>query len=290
MISKYALSRAIQRSKWKKIFLERLTEPLHLNILSAFVLLFGSYRQKVNFDLVVRQQYAFPILWAAESAKRLNIRKLSLIEFGVASGAGLHNMCRIAARVTKTTGVEFDVYGFDSGKGLPAAVDYRDLPEIFQEGDYPPLDLEQLKRTLPDNAHLILGDISQSLPEFLSGVSQEQPVGFVSIDVDYYSSAKDCLRLFTGDATSFLPVTPIYLDDIGSAGCNPWTGEYLAVNEFNTENELRKIAPFNFLRAQRIFKNAVWIDRMYAAHVHDHPERQPNRARAAQRVIANEYL
>ncbi len=290
MISKYVLSRAMQKSKWKKIFLERLTEPLHLNVLSAFVLLFGSYRQKVNFDLIIRQQYAFPILWAADSAKRQNIRRISLIEFGVASGAGLLNMCSIAEHVTKATGVEFDIYGFDTGEGLPVALDYGDLPENFQKGDYPALGLEQLKKALPDNAHLILGDIKESLPAFLRGISQDRPIGFVSVDVDYYSSAKHCLNLFVGDATSYLPVTLVYLDDIEPVGCNPWTGEYLAVNEFNTDNELRKIAPFNFLRAKRIFKNVAWIDRMYAAHIHDHPARQPKQMDSAPRVIKNEYL
>src|SRR5205807_8431354 len=53
------------------------------------------------------------------------------------SGPGLFNMCSIAERTRKATGIEFGVVGFDSGKGLPPAIDYRDLPEEFQEGDFP---------------------------------------------------------------------------------------------------------------------------------------------------------
>src|SRR4030081_2905725 len=61
----YVLRRLMMPGKLRKLFVERLTEPIHLNLLSLFVALFGSYRAKVDFDLIVRQQYAFPILFAA---------------------------------------------------------------------------------------------------------------------------------------------------------------------------------------------------------------------------------
>ena len=38
----YVLRRLFQKEKLEKVFVERLTEPLHLNILSAFVALFGA--------------------------------------------------------------------------------------------------------------------------------------------------------------------------------------------------------------------------------------------------------
>jgi hypothetical protein len=47
-----------RRDRWRRIFLERLTEPVHLNLLSLPVLLFGSYRAKIAWDLIIRQQYA----------------------------------------------------------------------------------------------------------------------------------------------------------------------------------------------------------------------------------------
>ena len=52
------------------MYYERLSEPLHLNAISAFVALFGSFRRKVEYDLVLRPQNAFGILKAADSAKR----------------------------------------------------------------------------------------------------------------------------------------------------------------------------------------------------------------------------
>jgi hypothetical protein len=62
------------------------------------------------------------------------------------------------------------------------------------------------------------------------------------------------------------------------------------VKEFNDENEMRKIVPFNFLRSRRIFKNTQWIDRMFAAQIHDHPHRSPARKRTTRWDLGNEYL
>jgi hypothetical protein len=136
----------------------------------------------------------------------------------------------------------------------------------------------------------VIGDIEETIPSFLASVTSEAPIGFVAIDTDYYSSAIKALRVLNGEADLYLPVLPIYLDDIGVDGSNPWTGELLAINEFNRESKLRKISPFTLLRSRRIFKNTQWIDRMYAAHIHDHPLRSPAIRRAKQYVLANEYL
>jgi hypothetical protein len=286
----YVLRRLLQKEKLEKVFVERLTEPLHLNALSVLVALFGSYRMKVAFDLVVRQQYAFPILYAADAARRYGYKCVTLVELGVASGAGLLNMCRIAERTTKATGIEFRIVGFDGGKGMPPAIDYRDLPEHFQAGDFPMMDFNGLKRALPSNADLIIGDVAETAPAFAQSLTKDAPLGFLSIDVDYYSAAKASLPILLGAPDGYLPLVPVYLDDIGVDGSSPWSGELLAVSEFNAQSAMRKIAPFTLLRSRRIFKNTQWIDRMFAAHIHDHPYRSPERKRATKWVIGNEYL
>lgn len=286
----YVLRRLFQKGKLGKVFVERLTEPLHLNILSLFVGLFGSYRAKVAFDLIVRQQYAFPILFAADEAIKHGRKKVTIVELGVASGAGLLTMCRIAERTTRATGVEFRIVGFDGGRGMPPAIDYRDLPELFQEGDFPMADFAGLKRALPSNAELIIGDVADTVPAFTRGLTADAPLGFVAVDVDYYSAAKAALPILTGAPEHYLPVVPVYLDDIAEYGSTKWTGELLAVEEFNEAQAMRKIAPFNFLRSRRIFKNTQWIDRMFAAQIHDHPHRSPAHKRSRPWLLGNEYL
>lgn len=268
---------------------ERFTEPLHVNAMALGAALFGSFRRKVDFDLVVRPQYAFPILRAADFALEWGYKTLTLVEFGVAAGAGLLNICNIARRVTKETGIEFRVVGFDTGQGMPPPIDYRDMPEYYHTGDFP-MDHERLRANLPSNCELILGNIEETIGPFFQTVGAAAPIGFASIDVDYYSSAKQSLALFQSDADKYLPIVPIYLDDVGDVAVNPWVGEALAVNEFNDENPLRKIAPYNMLRARRYCKNAKWIEHIFTVHTHDHPIRTPGGRQVTRRVIGNEFI
>jgi hypothetical protein len=274
---------------WERILIERLSEPIHLNLLSIFVAILGSYKAKISFDLILRQHNAYGILRAAEEAKKLGLKSVSIVEFGVAAGAGLLNMCKIAEKVSIATDVEFKIYGFDTGCGMPPPQDYRDHPELYQEGDFP-MNQDGLTNLLPENAKLIIGELSDTMPAFLQNLSSESPVGYVVIDVDYYSSTKESLSLLTSDPNKYLPITFIYLDDVYSDYHNDWAGELLAVKEFNDENELRKIAPYKFLRTLRIFKNASWLERMYILHIFDHPLRQGETPLRDTAIIANPYM
>ena len=286
----FVLRRLAQGRILRRIALERLCEPAHLNAISLLVHLFGSFRTKVAFDLIVRQQHAFCLLEAADIAVKLGIPRLTAVEFGVANGTGLMNICSIAERVTRTTGVEFDVVGFDTGAGMPPPIDYRDHPDLYGEGDYPLQDRGQLLGRLPDNAKILFGDVSATLPEFL--LSGPAPIGFVSIDLDYYSSTKDALHLLTAeDPSLYLPTTLMYIDDLQFREHNAYCGELLAINEFNEEPHLRRITPYNFLRKNRIFTRARWVDQIFIAHILDHQSRTVAAApTTATRVLDNPYL
>src|SRR5262249_25136377 len=128
-------TKLLQMPSWRRILYERFTEPLHLNLLSLPILLFGSFRTQIVFDVLIRQQHAYGLLRAADLAKSMGLRGATVIEFGVAAGAGLLNLCKIASRVEKITGVKLIIVGFDMGSGMPAPVDYRDHPELYQRGD-----------------------------------------------------------------------------------------------------------------------------------------------------------
>ena len=96
---------------WRRIFYERLTEPIHLNAISLFVAALGSYRAKIAFDLIPRQHYAYGVLRAAELAANSGLKAVTIVEFGVAEGTGLMNLCRISRRVSVITGIEFEIVG-----------------------------------------------------------------------------------------------------------------------------------------------------------------------------------
>ena len=50
---------------WRRIYIERLGEPLIYNLVSVFVAFFGSVKTRIQYDCILRQPYAFCIQEAA---------------------------------------------------------------------------------------------------------------------------------------------------------------------------------------------------------------------------------
>jgi hypothetical protein len=287
---KFLLRKLMDPRVWGRIARERLTEPLHLNVASLFVMAFGSFRSKVLFDLVLRPHNAYSLLKAADQAKSLGIQTVSVLEFGVATGAGLMNLAEVAKKVTEATGVKFKIYGFDTGKGMPPALDYRDHPEMYQQGDYV-MNAEALRAALPENVQLIIGDVAETTKDFAANLPITEPVGYVILDVDYYSSSVSALNALKGERPeAYLPMTRVYMDDIFSEEHNPWCGELAAVEEFNQEQKMRKICFNPFIEVDRLFKKASWLKHVWCMHTLDHPHRSEVRVTAEKRSLFNPYL
>lgn len=278
-----------KRRIWRRIFLERLTEPLHLNLLAGAVWAFGSYRLKVNWDLVFRQPYAYGVLKAADLARESGLPSVTVIEFGVASGAGIMNMAAIAERVTKETGVGVCVHGFDTGHGMPPAVDYRDHPDLYQQGDFG-MEVSRLGQAVGSVATLHIGDLSATIPAFLTGLDPSAPIGFVALDVDYYSSTVEALEVFTGEAHCYLPLTVVYADDISLEPHNSACGMTLAIAEFNTNMRMRRIEHHRFFETWRIFRRATWLKQILFLHVLDYPCRSTIVPSETKRYIENPWV
>lgn len=287
--SSFLAGKLRQKHVWKRILLERITEPVHLNVASVFVWLFGSFRAKVAFDLVLRHHHAYGILHAADNARQLGFDRITLLEFGVAHGTGLLNMAAVAHEVTQATGVRCDIYGFDTGKGMPAPRSFRDHPELFQAGDFV-MDVNSLEELLPPTVQLVLGDVAETVPQFLQELDVRSPIGFVSLDLDYYYSTKDALLIFDAAPECYLPTTILYLDDIEGDSYNSYCGELLAVAEFNQEHDFRKIEVDPFLGKSRIFHRARWVGHMRTLHVLDHPSRNVLTAQREPQRLLNPYL
>jgi hypothetical protein len=132
-------------------------------------------------DIGLAMTYAFM------EATILGINKITFIEFGVASGQMLKRMAICANLNSKAFGVDYQIYGFDTGSGLPELKGYRDHPSLWTENQYA-MD-KDLKNNLPPKTKLILGDIADTLKDFLSDDLENQPIGYISCDVDLYHSA-----------------------------------------------------------------------------------------------------
>ena len=160
-----------------------------------------SYPTRIWLNAEARPQYAYCIYHSARLAQSLGRESMSVIEFGVAGGNGLINAECHAKRSEAETGVRIEVYGFDTGSGLPSPRDYRDLPYIWRSGFYK-MDRERLERSLT-RAKLILGDVRETVAAtFKPGVA---PVGCIFHDLDYYSSTIASFAVFDIDPSFRLP-------------------------------------------------------------------------------------
>jgi hypothetical protein len=215
-----------------------------------------------------RPNYVWGLVNAAALARGLDIERISVLELGVAGGNGLVALERAAERCSEAMGVQIDVYGFDSGQGLPKPTDYRDLPYLFAEGTFP-MDTAKLRARLR-KADLRLGHVEQTIPEFLQ--SNPAPIAFISFDLDLYSSTVHALRLLEAPSHLLLPRVYCYFDDILAFTYSEFTGELLAISEFNQAHEMRKISKINGLRyaVPSACRPGAWIEQVYVAHLFDH--------------------
>ena len=217
-----------------------------------------SNSKQLELGLVDRPHYAFGLMRAAVEARSLGYKSVTAVEFGVAGGNGLLALEQYAKQISTEIGIHIRVVGFDTGQGLPAPVDYRDLPHLWAEGDFE-MDVDRLRSRL-SGAELVLGLVSNTVPEYLESHDPESPIGFVSFDLDLWSSTVDAFNIFRSTSEHCLPRTWCYFDDIG---------ELLAIREFNEEAHGRKIRHPYMLRAN-VPLQPMWSEQMFQTHFFDH--------------------
>jgi hypothetical protein len=217
----------------------------------------------------IRANYLFGLLHAAHLARTLTIPSISAIEFGVAGGNGLLALEQAAALTKEALGVEIDVYGFDTGRGLPKPADVRDCPNLFLEGQFP-LEYDRLALRLV-NARLILGRVEETVGPFVN--EQPSPVGYVAFDLDLYTSTAAALQLFDAPHAALLPRVYSYFDDITGFTYADHNGARLAIAEFNEQRSARKISPIYAAEfyVPRREASALWTRKLFMAHILDHP-------------------
>jgi hypothetical protein len=252
------------------LVLKAVSQP-HL-IAKALVTKFslGSFEFRLALDALPRPWYGYGVYHAARLAESLHIPRIVVLEFGVAMGDGLLEMQRMADEVSRISPTEIHVVGFDTGIGLPEHTDYKDLPYVWRKGYYR-MDAEAVRRRL-GTAELVLGDVAETVPSFLSRLAGAA-IGFVAFDLDYYSSTRAALRIFEGPDQLYLPRVLSYFDDIVGSDeqlhCED-VGELLAIEEFNrTATRAHRIRPIHGLASKRLLASS-WASQMLAYHRYDH--------------------
>src|SRR5262249_21760536 len=133
----------------------------------------GDFRAREQYGLIPRPQYAYGMLRAADQAKYIGAKSVTVVELGVASGRGLLNMIDCAKLITAETGITFRVIGFDTGAGLPSIEGYKDHPEIWNPGDFAMEDRVTLEKRLEGNAQIVWGDIDRTIDTFTKSLTPQ---------------------------------------------------------------------------------------------------------------------
>jgi hypothetical protein len=230
----------------------------------------GTFRQRERFGLIERTTYAYGMLRAADLARFLGKSRVTVCEFGVATGNGLVNMIELAGPIYEETGVEVRVVGFDTGEGLPVIDGYKDHPELWSVGDFCMINREELTKRIDGRAELIFGDIKYTVEGFVASLEPSAPLGFLVCDVDIWSGARSVFRSLLGRPEIYTPAVSIYCDDVRFFFANLWCGELAAMVEFNAEHPLRKIDEDRSLPGHRPNYFEPWYRSMFVCHVLDH--------------------
>jgi hypothetical protein len=231
----------------------------------------GSLDFRLSLQALDRPHYAFGVKQAVYLAKKLKHSEVSVVELGVARGDGLLALERYATQIGKQQGIKVEVYGFDLGSGLPSAVDYRDLSYVWQRGAYK-MDVEGLQKRLT-SAKLMLGNVRDTVDKFLQ--TDHAPIGFISFDMDYYSSTVAGLALLQAKEEALLPRVLCYFDDVVSDGhqlhCD-CVGELLAIREFNEgANGKYTLAQMGNINSY-VLSPDIWMQQIWVYHRFGHFE------------------
>jgi hypothetical protein len=247
--------------------IELFQNPAPLKTLFRFIIkkihLFP-YETRIRLSAVQRPHYGYCIYNSTKLASKLGYKKISIIEFGVAGGNGLLNIEYHVQEVKKIFDIEIEVYGFDTGDGLPQPIDFRDLPYHWKAGFFK-MNKENLQNKI-SFSRLIFGNVEETCKTFFDEFTPA-PIACIFNDLDFYSSTSASLKIFEGSEDFFLPRVYIYFDDtVGNEIelYNDFTGQRLAINEFNKNHENKKIAiPYHLLARS---DGQTWHSQVFIFH------------------------
>ena len=99
-------------------------KPLRVALLGYLSLKFKTF--KPHYESILYE--------ACLEAKKLKINQVSVIELGVAGGNGIVSLEKYKRNIEKVLDISINIYGFDTGSGLPESVKDEDLPFFWKLG------------------------------------------------------------------------------------------------------------------------------------------------------------
>ena len=180
-----------------------------------------------------KPHYETVLLESCKEAKKLGINNVSVLELGVAGGNGIIALEKYKKSIEKYLNIKIDIYGFDTGEGMPASTLKEDLPFVFKPGQFK-IDKEDVSKKI--NSKIFYGDIKDTIVEFID--SKPNKISCIFFDLDYYSSTKSFMNQIENLRKYLLPRVLCYFDDLHlpEKYISDVNGVLLAINEFNSLN------------------------------------------------------
>ena len=161
-------------------------------------------------------------------------------EFGVWNGDSLLIYRKVLRHLGLSTNPQWKMFGFDSFEGLPVPAVEEDRHRFSAEGSFKSRGVAYVESRMresgipSDRVQLHPGFFEESLTNELKEQLGRPPVGFVNLDVDYFSStiiALDWVEdlLFDGSI--------VFMDDVFFYNGHPGKGQLKAVSQFNTTRD-----------------------------------------------------
>lgn len=225
----------------------------------------------VESGALQRPAHAYCMWHAARLARELGYAEISVAEFGVAGGNTLRILERYAQEIEKSLGVRLQLFGFDTGSGLPPPQGELDLPYWFRSAQYA-MDTAALAPRL-QSAQLVLGNVRDTVGDFFAKPGRP-PLAVILNDLDYFSSSRDAMKILDTSAVNFLPRLFVYLDDVVGGPeemYGPCNGQLAAVELFNQSHDRIKLHLNQNLLPD---SSLPWRTQIYYAHLFDHPRYQ----------------
>jgi hypothetical protein len=133
------------------------------------------------------------------------------------------------------------------------------------------MDEKKLKKKLKVSK-LVIGDVKSKVNYFLKKY-KHAPIGAIFNDLDYYSSTINSFKIFNSqNIKKYLPRIFLYFDDTVGTELemyNSFSGELLAIEEFNHKNKNKKITQNQNLIST---SNEKWKYQIYYFHNFKHPD------------------
>ena len=195
-------------------------KPLRVALLGYLSLKFKTF--KPHYESILYE--------ACLEAKKLGIHQVSVIELGVAGGAGIVSLEKYKKKIEKVLDINIKIYGFDMGSGLPKIEADEDLPFLWRKGLYN-IDKAALEKKV--NSKIFYGDVKNTVDDFVK--INKNNICCIFFDLDLYTSTINFLNQIPKIKDHLLPRVLCYFDDVYvfENYINQFNGVFKAIDEFN---------------------------------------------------------